>query len=391
MSKNYFLVILLFFISSCSTSSDIEDDVKNPTTIIDEQNKTLVREKKTRKLSVAENGGIYIGAFANFSHNEHNVTVEKIENFENLAKKQLAFVTFSNNWNEGITYPKDVVHIIDKTGATPLIRLMPRSNYKQEGGGKDPKFTLDKIINGTFDKELKQWAKDAKEDDIPLLLDFAPEMTGDWFSWNGKYYGAGKLDGYGDPTYPDGPEIYRDAYRHIIDIFKDLNVTHVTWFFHPDIQRMPGNPSYEVGYDWNSAKYYYPVDDYIDWIGFSIYGVQNEKWGWVTFSETLKKWYDIHIKDLLEVADKPVAVLEMGVTDGRPDGSKNEWLEDAFKTILDNPYISVSAINYWHENWITDSGVEAKLKIDSSKESLETFQKLISNPRFISKTEFIEE
>ena len=393
MSKNYFIVILfLIFLSSCGTSRGTEE-VK---TIVEappiEVKEPLIVTKKIKKLSVAPNGEIYVGAFADFGHSEHNVTIKKIENFEKLAKKQIAFATISNNWSEGIIYPKEIVHVIDKTGATPLIRLMPRSNNKQLGGQKDSNFSLDKIVNGTFDKKLKKWALDAKKDDIPLLLDFAPEMTGEWFSWNGKYYGAGKLDGYGDPTYPDGPEVYRDAYRHIIDLFREQNVSNITWFFHPDIQRLPGDPAYQKeDYEWNSAKYYYPGDEYIDWIGFSIYGVQNEKWGWVTFSETLKKWYDIHIKELLEVADKPVAILEMGVTDGRKDGTKKEWLEDAFATILDNPYITVSAINYWHENWITDSGVIAKLKIDSSKESLETFQKLISNPRFISKTNFIEE
>jgi hypothetical protein len=375
MQKIYFPLFFIFLLfSSCGTTEEEEtiDTCVSP------------KEHKVQKLAIPKNNQIYFGAFANFGHDENDVTKKKISDFEALATKKVAFVTISNNWHEGIKYPKNEIHCICSVGSTPLIRLMPRSNNKQLGNGRDPVFSLDKIIDGKFDKELREWARDAKEDNIPLLLDFAPEMTGFWFQWNGKHYGAGTLDGYGDPTYPDGPEIYRDAYRHVVDIFRDENVTHVTWIFHPDIQRWPD-------VDWNSAKYYYPGDDYVDWIGFSIYGVQNEKWGWVTFSDTVEKWYKIHIKDLIEISDKPMAVLEMGVTDGRSDGTKKEWFEDAFSTILDNQYIKFNAINYWHESWTTPSGVEAKLKIDSSKESLETFQKLINNPRFISQTEFIEE
>lgn len=369
-----FIPFTLIFIS-CGGSEEKEELI-------------LPQEYKIQKLALPDDDGIYFGAFADFAHSEHDVTEKKIEDFEKLATKKLAWVYISNNWGEGITYPKDDVHTIYKSGSTPFIRMMPRSDNAQDGGA-DSTFTMQKIIDGVFDKELKQWALEAKKDNIPLLLDFSPEMTGFWFQWSGLYSGADKLDGYGDPTYPDGPERFRDAYRHVIDIFREAGVIHVTWFFHPDIQRWPDE-------EWNSAKYYYPGDDYIDWIGLSIYGVQGEKWGWVDFSGTVEKWYEKHIKDV--VGTKPVAVLEMGVTERKAgevvkeivNKSKKEWLEDAFETIIDNPYIKFSALTYWHESWIRPSGVESNLRIDSSVESLETFQRLISNPKFISKTVFSE-
>ncbi len=368
------LFISLIFTACGSTAKD-ESKAK------DEVKCLVSPEHKTQKLVPPENDGIYFGAYADFGDSEHDVSKKKIEDFEKIATKKIAWAYISNNWGEGIIYPKDDVHTICQSGSTPFIRLLPRSDNSQLGGAADSTFTMQKIIDGAFDKELRQWALDAKADNIPLLLDFAPEMTGFWFQWNGKYSGAGTLDGYGDPNYPDGPERFRDAYRHIIDIFKEVDVKHVTWFFHPDIQRWPDE-------EWNSAKYYYPGDDYIDWIGLSIYGVQTEEWGWVDFSSTVKKWYQIHIKDI--IGTKPVAVLEMGVTEGRPDGTKKGWLEDAFITILSNPYIEFKALTYWHENWINANGVESKIRIDSSTESLETFQTNISNPRFVSKTIFSE-
>ena len=34
------------------------------------------------------------------------------------------------------------------------------------------------------------------------------------------------------PNFPDGPERFRDAYRHIIDLFRKEGVKNITWCFH---------------------------------------------------------------------------------------------------------------------------------------------------------------
>ncbi len=328
------------------------------------------------KLLPPEGDNMYFGAFADFNGTEDNVTKEKITNFESLANKKIAIAQFSQNWLNGIIYPKESIHIISNEGVFPIMRIMPRSDFEQ--GQKETVYSLQKIIDGNFDSELHKMAKDAKVDNVPFGIDFAVEPTGDWFGWSGKFNGAGKTDGYGDPFYPDGPERWRDAYRHIIDIFRSEGVEHVTWFFHPDIQRIPNK-------QWNSAKYYYPGDDYIDWIGISIYGVQipttSEDWIW--FSELFGDGYTL-IKEISN--KKPFCVLEFGVTDNYPGKNKSDWLKDAFDTILSNPHIKFKAINYWHENWENEDVGEppTKLRIDSSQEVLHTFKSLINNYRFLS-------
>ncbi len=322
---------------------------------------------------------VYFSAFADFDGTEDNVTKEKITNFENLANKKIAIAEFSQNWLNGITYPKESIHTIKNEGVFPIMRIMPRSDFSQEQ--KETVYSLQKIIDGEFDTQLHKMAIDARKDGIPFGVDFAVEPTGDWFGWSGIFNGAGATSGYGDPDYPDGPERWRDAYRHIIDIFRSENVMHVTWFFHPDIQRIPDE-------QWNSAKYYYPGDDYIDWIGISVYGAQipipSEEW--ILFSELLEDRHEL----ITEISDKkPFCVLEFGVTDNYPGESKSAWLEDAFETILDNPYIDFKVMNYWHENWENeDTGnPPTTLRIDSTLETLEKFKNLINNSRFVSNVE----
>jgi len=310
-----------------------------------------------KKLLPPSDNGIYFGAFPDFGGSEDHISKKRIDDFEKLIDKKIVWAYFSNNWYNGILYPKNDIHTIYNHGSIPFVRLMPRSDDEQ--GKMETKFSLQKIIDGKFDKELKKWAKDAKEDNIPLLIDFAVEMNGDWFGWSGVYNG--------------GAERYRDAYRHIIDIFREKGADNITWFFHPDINTMPDAK-------WNEPKYYYPGDDYIDWIGISIYGVQDltEDFDELYFSQTLKDNY----KKITAISStKPIAILEFGVID---NGNKKAWLEDAFDTILDNPYIDFKAISYWHENWENEDESISNLRIDSSPSSLTTFKNLIKNPRFIN-------
>ena len=325
------------------------------------------------KLLPPSNGKIYFSAFPDFGGTEDIVSKDRIDDFHALSKKKMVWASFSQNWFLGMEYPEQAIHAIHEAGVIPYVRFMPRSHFNEFE--KEPVYNLQNIINGNFDDALHQWAKAARADNIPLIIDFAVEMNGNWFSWSGALNGAGTKDGYGNKNCYDGAERYRDAYRHIIDIFRSESVNHVTWFFHPDIT---SNPQKE----WNKPKYYYPGDDYIDWIGISIYGpIHPEENYWENFSEKLQESY----KDIAAISSqKPFAVVEFGVTDHHSLGSKTDWLKDAFNTILSGKYLEFKAINYWHENW-DNNGSISSLRIDSSLETLNTFQKLINNPRFISK------
>jgi len=333
----------------------------------------LLQAQNSIKVLPPAKNEIYFAAFPDFGGEEDNISKEKIEAFDALTERKIAWASFSQRWFKGMNYPKKSIHTIHDMGIIPYVRLLPQSTTKEFQ--KESHFSLENIIKGKFDNELTQWAKEAKKDQIPLIIDFAVEMNGDWFAWSGKLNGANTKDGYGDKNLYDGPERYRDAYRHLIDIFRAEGVHNVTWFFHANMVSSPKE-------EWNRPKNYYPGDDYIDWIGVSIYGPfhPGENY-WESFHKIVKENY----QNILEISDnKPFALLEFGVTDHHPLGSKSEWLQDAFQTILSQEYIHFQAINYWHENWDND-GILTSLRIDSSQKALTTFRTLSANPRFTSK------
>ena len=320
-----------------------------------------------------EGNKIYFGAFPDFGGPEDNVTAERIEKFNKLVGRPIKWAYFSNNWGkDGVKFPKEKVEVIAGTGTIPFVRMMPRRLFDT---AYDKTFSLQKIIDGNFDDDLHQYAKDVKEYGEMILMDFGVEMNGDWFPWSGAVNGGAVKTKYGDLNKADGPERFVDAYRHVVDIFREEGVKNVTWFFHPDVYSEPNK-------NWNLAKNYYPGDDYVDWVGISAYGPQHPAEDyWDTFPAIMKDtqpW-------ILEIAKKkPLALLEFGVTDHHPLGKKSAWLAGVFEYVLDKDSpVQFKAISPWHENWEEEDDLWATLRLDSSAGALATFKKFIADERFI--------
>jgi len=216
MLKIISLLLTILFLSACQLpiNQNLNSNYESTNSVTDKvvTTKSSTTSNTTQKLLPPPNNQIYFSAFPDFGGPEDQVTTKKNQNFEALAKHKLTWAYFSNNWFDGIKYPKNAVHEINKNQNIPFVRLMPRSDVEQYK--KEENYNLENIIAGDFDQELEQWAQDAIEDNIPLLMDFAVEANGDWFPWSGVLNGAGETGDYGDPDYPDGPEKYRDAYRH---------------------------------------------------------------------------------------------------------------------------------------------------------------------------------
>lgn len=316
--------------------------------------------QQSQKILPPKNG-MYLSAFPDFGDSEDVVSLAKMQEYETLAGKKMYWVYFSNNWYNGISFPKEEVKTIYQNGNIPYIRLMPRSMLYETS--TEPILTLARIAKGDFDVFLKQWAKDAKAYGHPLMVEFGPEVNGDWQPWNATYSGGQK----------DGPTRFINAYRHIIDLFRSQGVQNITWVYHVTIPSSPDKP-------WNSYTSYYPGDAYIDWIGLSVYGALTTQDTWQSFTEKMNKAYPQLVKDF---PNKPIAIAELGVVDSPDKGDKAKWLTDALESLRHNTYPQVKAVSVWHATWQQADGTQANTRIDSSPEVLAAFKKEAVNPFFI--------
>jgi glycosyl hydrolase family 26 len=313
-------------------------------------------------------GGIYHAAFPEFGGAEDKVSAARITGFESLVGKPIAWAYFSNNWFGGIQFPQANVDQVRAAGRIPFIRLMAWSRFRDRGA--DTTYTLDRIIAGQFDAQLAAWGQAAGTQPFPMLVEFGTEVNGQWFPWNGKWAGGGATTGYGDPSLPDGPERFRDAYRHVHDVITAAGADNLTWFWHvvPD-----GQPAAA----WNSIANYYPGDAYVDWSGVSVYGPIGYGEKWRPFSRGMDRAYAA----LTAVApSKPIAVLEYSAIQDR---RKAGWLRAAINAVASGRWPQVKALSVFHSRFRGPNGV-VNLHVNSDKRSLRAYRGAIANPVFVS-------
>jgi hypothetical protein len=266
------------------------------------------------------------------------------------------------------SFPLSTASWIRNAGSIPYIRLMLRSSEEQNVA--EPTFTLDRIISGDFDDDLRIWARDARDFGSPLIGEYGTEVNGECFSWNGIWNGAGTLDGYGDPSEYDEPERFRDAYRHTIQIARDEGASNTTWVFHVNGDDVPDE-------QWNRLEQYYPGDGWVAWLGVSVYGA-----GEPTDDECpqLRDGMDAVYPRLAALSpDKPIVLLEFGVTAGNSLCDQAAWAEAGLEDLITFRWPRVMGFSWWNETWQNDDNPshDTNMRVQDNPDLAAVFQRLV--------------
>ena len=314
--------------------------------------------------------GIYTGAFIEFGDKEEQVTLEGISHFETMVGKHQAIIASSSYWGER-SFPERNLELIARHKALPLIFWSPwTSPYEEERGPDEAR--LENILDGRWDAYIDMWADSAKAYDRPMLVSWGLEMNGNWFPWSGFFYNP-KTQPTGSQTAPPpGPELYKRAYRYVVDRVRARSARQIQWVFHANNYSFPDT-------SWNQMSQYYPGPDYVDWLGFSAYGRLFTGTPWTRFAQVMDEPY--RQLCLLDPA-KPVIVAEWGVGEFPDSGSKAEFIRDAFQGFKTN-FPRVKAAVFWHERWANKDESYSNLRVNSSPESLTAFRESVADPFFL--------
>jgi hypothetical protein len=313
--------------------------------------------------------GVYTGAFMDFGDAEDEVTLEMIEEFENMVGKHQAIIASSSYWGEQ-SFPTRNLNVIWRHGAMPLVFWSPWDRPYEQNHGPD-KFSLNAIINGTWDDYIDKWGDAAREFGKPMVVAFGNEMNGDWFPWSGWFYGADKLVGKATDQW-EGPECFKKAYRHVVDRVRARGTANIKWMFQTN------NYSYPLD-TWNSAAAYYPGPEYADWLGLSVYGQQFKDEPWAPIPPLVDWPYKE--MSLLDPAT-PIMIAEWATGEFPRSGSKGAWIQeglDLFRT----RYPRIKAAVYWHERWQNLDQTYSNLRVNSSVDSLDAYRKGVAHPDWL--------
>ncbi len=316
-------------------------------------------------------GSLYHGVYpGGITGEESDLTINDLRFYEETVGKTAVWVYFSHNWYEGREFPLETVTWIREAGSIPYIRMMLRSSAEQDRA--EPLFTPQAILDGQFDEDLHAWCAAARDFGTPLLAEYGTEMNGEWFSWNGVWNGGGATDGYGSADQPDGPERFRDAYRHIIQTCREAGADNITWVFHVNADDWPVA-------EWNRFENYYPGDEWIDWVAVSVYGAQTpEDDYWDSFSGYMDSAY-ARLDQL--APDKPIILAEFGVTKNNPLGDQALWARAALEDLTSFRWPRLIGFSWWNEWWQNDDipAHDTTMRVQDNPELAAVFQELVGN------------
>ncbi len=172
---------------------------------------------------------------------------------------------------------------------------MPLPNYDVPGNVYNNIPNVQDILDGEYDDHIRDFAEAIDRLELPVMLTLFGEFDNNAFYSFGPDGRNSAFDDpdvpddldvpvaddlyghYGDPDHPDGPERVRDAFIHVIEIFEEEGVTDPSWFMYASSGFMSTtpNPGEEQIVDatapWNKPQWYYPGDQYIDWVGKSLH------------------------------------------------------------------------------------------------------------------------
>ncbi len=204
-------------------------------------------------------------------------------------------------------------------------------------GWRKTEVTLPRILQGNFDDYLKEVAGQVKAFGRPIMLTLFSE-----FNYQGSFaFGKSgtelmtEVDNicryYGDPGWPDGPERIRDAFIHVIDLFRQEGVRNVTWFMYAGSHYM--DPDHEDQSPWLHPKYFYPGDAYIDYVGQSSYFIDPTITQDVAATAPIEKSLEPGYKAWGTVTQRPLFLPEFGPAQ-QDSTSRAKFLRQVFNEIL---------------------------------------------------------
>ena len=238
-----------------------------------------------------------------------------------IGRPQL--LQFSSNFS--YRFDTNAFNICKARGATPLFSWAPTG------------IPIAQVAAGSHDAYIREWATAAKAFGSEIVLKFAWEMNGTWFSWTG----------------PD-PATFKAMWTRAHGIFQTVGATNVKWHFCPNV---------DPDRRFRAMEDYYPGHQYVDYTGADGYNQGDGRSFVNLFGSTYARLQAVS-------GGMPFIVGETAATESGPV-LKADWIKAMFAALPSYPRIV--GVCWFHKIEADGSG-HSDWNIDSSSASLAAFK-----------------
>jgi len=289
--------------------------------------------------------GAYLGAYAESDQKVHDTKDWKYfytEKFPELTGRKHAAYMLYTTW--GRSFEELYAHVEEakEHGTALQIALQPMNG-------------LGEVTDGPY---LREYARAAAASGVPIFLRFANEMNGNWVPWSGD------------------PQQYIEKFRLVADVFHEEAPDNVVVVWAPN----------DIPVD--TITQYYPGDEYVDWVGVSLYSIYNPaldplKAG-LDRSNHLQKFEHVYN---LYAKKKPLFISEGAISYIYPEEDRlvDAWAAyrtKEFYATLPMLYPGVKAV-FWFDATKTEASREKHFMLSANDMLLNAYKQAIQHPFYL--------
>ena len=286
--------------------------------------------------------GIFSPQTAMFDYNQ-------LGYYENYFNYQfpiiLNYSEFENTYkHQNLQQRLESAHKYNKT-----LELTLQTNWTDTGN------MMYQILDGKYDEFLYDYAKVIKDFSHPVLFRPFNEMNGDWCPYSSYHTSKDTM-------------VFKETYRYIHDIFKEVGVNNAIWIWNPNGESFPN-------FKWNNELMYYPGDEYVDIVGMTAYNTgtyyasTGEKW--TSFKELYNTMYGNYCMRF----EHPLMITEF--SSANMGGDKDQWVIDMFNQI--HKYDRIKAAVWWDGcDWDKEGNVARSYFINDTPYIMDIFKQYLN-------------
>lgn len=196
----------------------------------------------------------------------HSVT--PVLDFMSQADTRLGVTSYYSGWNE--PFQTSFAWALYSQHITPLVQIEPG------------KVSLAAIADGSQDGYLVSYANQVRRFRHAVILSFAHEMNGAWYSWGYRHTSA---------------SVFIAAWRHIVTVFRAEGADNVTWLWTVNSLAVRGATVVNPDAWW-------PGSQYVTWVGIDGY--------YYAAKETFSSLFAPIMTDIHAVTSDPILISETG-------------------------------------------------------------------------------
>jgi len=236
------------------------------------------------------------------------IVADSLKNFQAATSAYPTVSVHYLSW--GTPFPTATILGDRRLGATAMIVLEPE------------RVSLPGIAAGQEDAYLKSFAAADRNLGLPILLSYAPEANGDWYTWGAHHI---------------SPALYIQMWQRVHDVIQDNGGTKITWLWQMNVPWPNSDPMNQL---WPGSRYVNEV------------GIDGQM---TSAGDTFSSVFDPSLAEVRSITDDPILISEVSV---RVGPSMPQQINSLFSGACSNHLEGIVLFDV-HKEWQFDSDTQA--------------------------------